>query len=197
MQAAAPLPPLSELTQARLAAMARALLPRLREFVRRRIDNLSDADDIVQEALYELVAAVRLTEPIGNVAAWLQRVARNRIIDRYRARNRQAAPESSQTDQAEPERLFDEVLAELPAPTADDPEAAYERAFLLEGLAEALSELPAEQRDVFVAHELDGRSFRELAAESGQSINTLLGRKHTAVLHLRRRLAQQREAFDT
>jgi RNA polymerase sigma factor (sigma-70 family) len=105
MQAAAPLPPLSDLTQATLAATARALLPRLREFVRRRIDNLSDVDDIVQEALYELVAAVRLTEPIGNVTAWLQRVARNRIIDRYRARTREG----------EPERLFDELLAEMPA----------------------------------------------------------------------------------
>lgn len=197
MQDAVSLPPMSELTRERLAAMATALLPRLRDFVRRRIDNFSDVDDIVQEALYELVAAVRLSEPIGNVAAWLQRVARNRIIDRYRARARERAPAASFEGHGEPERLIDELLAELPASAAEDPEAAYERAFLLEELAAALAELPAEQRDVFVAHELDGHSFRELASASGESINTLLGRKHAAVLHLRRRLAQLRESFDT
>lgn len=196
MQDAASLPPMSDLTRDRLAATATALLPRLRAFVRRRIDNLSDVDDIVQDALYELVSAARLTEPIGNVAAWLQRVARNRIIDRYRARAHEPATQGSLAAQDEPERLIDELLAELPAPAADDPEAAYERAFLLEELAAALAELPAEQREVFVAHELDGRSFRQLAGASGESINTLLGRKHAAVLHLRRRLAQLRETFD-
>lgn len=195
MQAAAPLPPLSDVSRARLAAAATALLPRLRDFVRRRIDNLSDVDDIVQEALYEMVAAARLTDPIVNMAAWLQRVARNRIIDRYRDRAREGAP--GEPEHGEPERLFEELLTQLPAPAADDPVAAYERDFLLEELAEALAELPAEQRDVFVAHEIDGRSFRELAGASGENINTLLGRKHAAVLHLRRRLAQLRETFDT
>jgi RNA polymerase sigma factor (sigma-70 family) len=187
---------MSDVSQARLTATATALLPRLRAFVRRRIGNLSDVDDVVQDALYELVAAVRLTEPIENIAAWLLRVARNRIIDRHRARRREASPQAELADTGEPERLFDELLAELPAPAADDPEAAYERAFLLEELAAALAELPAQQRDVFLAHELDGRSFRELAAASGESINTLLGRKHAAVLHLRQRLGQLREAFD-
>lgn len=195
MQDAAPLAPLSDVSRARLAAAATALLPRLRDFVRRRIDNLSDADDIVQEALYEMVAAARLTEPIVNMAAWLQRVARNRIIDRYRARAREVAPGERQ--HGEPERLFEELLAQLPAPSTDDPVAAYERDFLLEELAAALAELPPEQRDVFVAHEIDGRSFRELAVASGESINTLLGRKHAAVLHLRQRLAELREIFDT
>jgi RNA polymerase sigma factor (sigma-70 family) len=187
---------MSDAVQTRLAATATALLPRLREFVRRRIDNLSDVDDIVQEALYELVAAARLAEPIGNVTAWVLRVARNRIIDRYRARSRQAAPVASPGSDADPERSFDELLADWPAPTAADPEATYERAFLLDELAAALAELPAGQREVFVAHELDGRSFRQLSDASGLSINTLLGRKHAAVLHLRRRLAQLREAFD-
>ncbi len=196
MQEVASLPPLSDVPKSRLAAMATALLPRLRRFVRRHIDNLSDADDIVQEALYELVAATSLSEPIGNVTAWLLRVARNRIIDRYRARAREAPLDAPPASEEQPERLFDQLLAQWPGPTADDPEAVYERDFLLKELAAALAELPSEQREVFVAHELDGRSFRQLAGSSGESINTLLGRKHLAVLHLRRRLAQMREAFD-
>ena|SRR5579871_472408 len=196
MQDAASLDPMANLPRISVAATAAALLPRLRSFVRRRIDNLADADDIVQEALFELVAAVSLAEPIENVTAWLMRVARNRIIDRYRSRAQEAlALREPAANDEEPERLFGEV----PDPaglSADDPEAAYERSFLLQELAAALAELPVEQRDVFVAHELDGRSFKELAASSAESINTLLGRKHLAVLHLRRRLAQLRESFD-
>jgi RNA polymerase sigma factor (sigma-70 family) len=195
MKHAASLPAVPALTQAQLGVTATALLPRLRAFVRRRIGDLSDVDDIVQEALYELVAA-QLTEPIGNVMAWLLRVARNRIIDRYRGRARERAFRAGAASDDEPARLFDELLADLPAPATEDPEAAYARDFLLEELAAALNELPAAQREVFIAHELDGQSFRQLADAAGESINTLLGRKHAAVLHLRRRLAQVRETFD-
>ncbi|MGB9093431.1 MAG: sigma-70 family RNA polymerase sigma factor [Gallionella sp.] len=155
---------------------------RLGNFIRKRVPDASEAEDILQDVLYEFVAAYRLPEPIEQVGAWLFRVARNRIIDRFRKKREEQLPElSGEDDQG---NWLDEVL-----PSADaGPEAAYARGVLLDELTAALEELPMEQRAVFIAHELDGRSFRELAAESGVGVNTLLARKRYAVLHLRARL---------
>ena len=156
---------------------------RLRNFIRKRVLDESEAEDILQEVFYELVQAYRLMKPVEQVGAWLYRVARNRIIDRFRKRRPEAA--KSYADEEEPEPFLWEDL--LPSPDAG-PEAAYAREVLLDEIDAALDELPEEQREVFVAHELEGRSFNELAAATGLSVNTLLSRKHYAVLHLRRRL---------
>jgi len=161
---------------------------RLRNFIRKRVDNEADAEDILQDVFYELVEAYRLLEPIEHVGAWMFRVARNRIIDFFR-KKRPATPQDTRrvaaSDAAE---LSGADFADLlPSPDAG-PDAVYARNVLLDELESAIEELPAEQREVFVAHEIEGRSFKELAAESGVSINTLLSRKHYAVLHLRERL---------
>jgi RNA polymerase sigma factor (sigma-70 family) len=153
--------------------------PRLRNFIRRRVADPGDAEDILQDVFYELVAAYRLMQPVDQAGAWLFRVARNRIIDLFRKRKREASAADSG------EMLGWEDL--LPSPDAG-PEALFARSVLMEELDSALDELPEEQREVFVAHEIDGRSFKELAAETGLSVNTLLSRKHYAVLHLRKRL---------
>jgi RNA polymerase sigma factor (sigma-70 family) len=155
---------------------------RLVNFIRLRVPDASEAEDILQDVFYEFVAAYRLPEPIEQAGAWLFRVARNRIIDRFRKKKEVQLPELS--DLADEGTWLEEVL-----PSADaGPEAAYTRSVLLEELSAALAELPKEQRAVFIAHELDGRSFKELAAESGVGVNTLLARKRYAVLHLRARL---------
>jgi RNA polymerase sigma factor (sigma-70 family) len=155
---------------------------RLGNFIRRRVPDASEAEDIMQDVFYEFVAAYRLPEPIEQAGAWLFRVARNRIIDRFRKKKEEPLPEVS--GEADEGTWLDEVL-----PSEDaGPEAAYARAVLLEELYAALAELPEEQRAVFIAHELDGCSFKELAAESGMGVNTLLARKRYAVLHLRARL---------
>jgi RNA polymerase sigma factor (sigma-70 family) len=167
----------------RIAAAVATQEPRLRAFVRRQVADLADVEDIVQDAFLELVSAYRLMEPVVHVAAWLRRVARNRIIDRFRQRSRndQVFVPCSFPDETPPP-------SELSDGRATDPDLSYERDLIAEKLVEALSELPPEQRDVFVAHELDGRSFKELAAETGTPLNTLLSRKRAATLHLRRRL---------
>ena len=173
----------------RITAAVAAQRPRLRAFVRRQVDDLAEVEDIVQDAFLELVSAHRLMEPVVHVAAWLQRVARNRITDRFRQRSR--------NDRIFVSTSFPDLQGETPTPRelfegqATDtarPDLSYERDLIAEKLVEALGELPPEQRDVFVAHELDGRSFKELAAETGTPLNTLLSRKHAATLHLRRRL---------
>jgi RNA polymerase sigma factor (sigma-70 family) len=157
---------------------------RLRSFIRRRVPDPSDAEDIVQEVFYELVEANRLLMPIEHVTGWLYRVARNRITDLFRKKKPVAFSDAAVVDEAG-ELLRIEDL--LPSPDAG-PEALYFRSVLLDELELALEELPHEQREVFVAHELEDRSFKELSAESGVSINTLLSRKRYAVLHLRERL---------
>jgi RNA polymerase sigma factor (sigma-70 family) len=163
---------------------------RLRNFIRRRVPDASEAEDILQDVFHEFVAAYRLPEPIEQVGAWLFGVARNRIIDRFRKKREEPLPEVS--SDGEEGIWLDEVL-----PSADDgPEAAYAQAVLLEELSAALAELPEDQRAVFIAHELDGRSFRELAAESGTGVNTLLARKRYAVLHLRARLQTIYDEFN-
>src|SRR5437879_4984162 len=157
---------------------------RLRNFIRRRVPDPSHAEDILQEVFYELVEANRLLMPIGHVTGWLFRVARNRITDLFRKKKPVASSDVAVEDE-DGELLRIEDL--LPSPDAG-PEALYFRNVLLDELEFALGELPAEQREVFVAHELDGHSFKEMAAETGVSVNTLLSRKRYAMLHLRERL---------
>jgi len=158
--------------------------PRLRNFIRRRVPDPAEVEDIVQDVFYRLVEANRLLMPIEHVTGWLFSVARNRITDLFRKKKPESFSEQA-TETEEGELLQIEDL--LPSPEAG-PEAAYLRSLLLEELELALDELPDEQREVFVAHEMEGRSFREMAEESGVSINTLLARKRYAVLHLRERL---------
>ena len=161
---------------------------RLGGFVRQRVSDPGEVDDILQDVFFELVEACRLPDPIEQVGAWLFRVARNRIIDRFRKKREQSLPPAREGD--------DDGWLEPALPDVDSgPEAAYLRAMVLETMALALEELPARQREVFIAHELDGRSFKELAAESGLSVNTLLGWKRLAVLHLRARLRPLYDEF--
>jgi RNA polymerase sigma factor (sigma-70 family) len=164
---------------------------RLRNFIRRRVPDPSDAEDIVQEVFYELVEANRLLMPIEHVTGWLFRVARNRITDLFR-KKKPVSFGAAAFEYEDGEVLQIEDL--LPSPDAG-PEALYFRHVLLDELELAIGELPEEQRDVFVAHEVEGRSFKEMAAESGVSVNTLLSRKHYAVLHLRERLQSIYDEF--
>jgi RNA polymerase sigma factor (sigma-70 family) len=168
---------------------------RLRGFIRRRVANAGDAEDVLQDVFHELVEAGRMLRPIEQVGAWLFRVARNRITDLIRRRRTRGVELSTGTpDDATHEPDDDSIEAWLP-PSDAGPEAAYARRLLLEALDEALDELPDEQRDVFVAHELEGRSFKDMAAESGVGVSTLLSRKRYAVLHLRRRLQAIHDDF--
>jgi RNA polymerase sigma factor (sigma-70 family) len=149
---------------------------RLRSFIRSRVPDAGDAEDILQEVFYELVAAYRAMLPLDQVTGWLYQVARNRIIDLFRKKK--------------PEPLENLGIEDLLPSPEEGPEAAYARGVLLDELDAALGELPPEQREAFVAHEFQGRSFKEMAAETGVPLNTLITRKHYAVLHLRRRLRE-------
>ena len=164
---------------------------RLRNFIRRRVPDPRDAEDILQDVFYELVEANRLLMPIEHVTAWLFRVARNRITDLFRKKKPESFSDTAVADE-DGELLQLEDL--LPSPDAG-PEALYARNVLLDELELAVDELPEEQRAVFVAHELEGRSFKEMAAETGVSMNTLLSRKRYAVLHLRARLQDIYDEF--
>ena len=176
----------------RISAEIARETPRLRNFVRRRVADAADAEDILQEVFVELVESYRLPRPVEQVGAWLFRVARNRITDLFRKKKSVALADAGPAG-AEDESLDIEEL--LPS-AAEGPEAAYARAVLIEELDAALNELPAEQRDVFFAHEIEGVSFKELAARSGVAINTLLSRKRYAVLHLRGRLRDIYDEFN-
>jgi RNA polymerase sigma factor (sigma-70 family) len=156
--------------------------PRLRDFIRRRVFDTSDAEDVLQDVFYELTSAYRLMKPAEQATAWLFRVARNRITDLFR--RKEAVSLNEPLDADEEAATLQDLL---PSPDAG-PEAVYARNVLLDAVDAALDELPEEQREVFIAHELLGRSFKELAAETGLSVNTLLSRKRYAVLHLRERL---------
>ena len=156
---------------------------RLRNFIRKRVADPRDVEDILQDVFYKLVEANRLLMPIDHVAGWLFRVARNRIIDLFRKAKTESFGDSFVDDEGQ-ELRFEELL---PSPDAG-PDAHYARKALLDELGSAIGELPKDQRDVFVAHELEGRSFEEIAGETGVSINTLLSRKRYAVLRLRQRL---------
>jgi RNA polymerase sigma factor (sigma-70 family) len=164
---------------------------RLRSFIRRRVPDPRDAEDILQDVFHELVEANRLLMPIEHVTGWLFRVARNRITDLFRKKRPERLGETTVAD-GDDELLRLEDL--LPSPD-DGPEALYVRRVLLEELESALDELPEEQREVFVGHELEGRSFKEMAAETGVGVNTLLSRKRYAVRRLRERLRGVYDAF--
>jgi RNA polymerase sigma factor (sigma-70 family) len=157
---------------------------RLRNFIRKRVADQGDAEDILQDVFYELVELYRMMKPVEQVTAWMFRVARNRITDLFRRKNREGLRNEPAVTEDGEVRWLEELL---PSPDAG-PEAAYARSVLAEELDDALDELPDEQREVFIAHELMGYSFKELASQSGIGVNTLLSRKHYAVLHLRQRL---------
>ena len=170
---------------------------RLGRFIRRRVPDPGDAEDILQDVLAELVEALRMPRPIEQIGAWLFRVARNRIIDRFRSRSTQASQGPAAAGPVIDADGEVEPLEDLLPSSRAGPEAMYARRLLLEELDAALEALPQEQRDVFIAHELEGRSFRELSAQTGLSVNTLLSRKRYAVLQLRRRLQQIYLDFET
>jgi RNA polymerase sigma factor (sigma-70 family) len=164
--------------------------PRLRSFIRKHVADTGEAEDILQDVFYELLEAYRLMKPVEHVTAWLFRVARNRMVDLFR-RKKPASLNSPASFEEEDGGTLEDLL-----PSADaGPEAIYARSLLLEALEEALEELPQAQREVFVAHELQGQSFKEISAETGLSVNTLLSRKHYAVTHLRERLQLIYEDF--
>ena len=164
---------------------------RLGNFSRRRVPNPADAEDLLQEVLFELVQAHRLIMPIETVTGWLYRVARNRITDLFRKKKPELFIDTAIEDETGDLLAFEDLL---PSPD-DGPEALYFRRVLLDELNAAIDELPPEQRTVFVAHELEGRSFDELAQETGVNRNTLLARKRYAVLHLRKRLQAVHDDF--
>ena len=164
---------------------------RLRNFIRRRVPDPRDAEDILQEVFYELVEANRLLMPIEHVTGWLFQVARNRITDLFRKKQPENFSDIAIADESGEELQFEDLLPSRDA----GPEAEYVRKRLLEELRRALAQLPKERRDVFIAHEFEGRSFKEMAAETGLSVNTLLARKRYAVLHLRERLQRAYNDF--
>jgi len=164
---------------------------RLRNFISRRVADPSDVEDILQEVFFELVEAYRLMKPVETASAWLLRVARNRIIDQFR--KKKPVPLADLNVESEEGEML--ALEEFLPSSDAGPEAAYARAVLIEELENALEELPEQQRRVFIEHEIEGRSFKELAAETGVSLNTLLSRKRYAVLHLRQRLQSVYDEF--
>ncbi len=165
--------------------------PRLRKFVRTRVLDQVDVDDILQDVFYELIQAYRLMKPAEQITAWLFRVARNRITDLFRKRKISSIDESAQD--ADEGRTLGDLL-----PSADaGPDAIYARELLFDALDDALDELPENQREVFIAHERDGLSFKEISEETGVSVNTLLSRKRYAMLHLRERLKEIKEQYGT
>jgi RNA polymerase sigma factor (sigma-70 family) len=155
--------------------------PRLRSFIRKYVADTSEAEDVLQDVFYELLEAYRFMKPIEHVTAWLYRVARNRMTDLFRRKKPGSLNEPVSEDGGD-------TLEDLLPSEDAGPEAAYARSLLLDALDEALEELPEAQREVFIAHELMGQSFKDISAETGISVNTLLSRKHYAVLHLRQSL---------
>jgi RNA polymerase sigma factor (sigma-70 family) len=181
--AASPAPMALEQDQ-RISEVVKREQSRLRNFIRRRVPDPLDAEDILQDVFYKLVEANRLLMPIDHVTSWLFRVARNRITDLFRKMRPESFSDSAIEDEEGELLQIQDLL-----PAADDgPEALYARSVVLDELELAIDELPQEQREVLVGHELEGRSFKEMSAESGVSVNTLLSRKRYAVLHLRERL---------
>jgi RNA polymerase sigma factor (sigma-70 family) len=164
---------------------------RLRGFISRRVADPSDVEDILQEVFFELVEAYRLMKPVETAGAWLFRVARNRVIDRFRKKRPEPLADLNMESEEGEMLSLEEFLPSLD----DGPEAAYARTVLIEELETALEELPEQQRRVFIEHEIEGRSFKELAAETGVSINTLLSRKRYAVLNMRQRLQSVYDEF--
>lgn len=176
------------------AAIAEAMerdAPKLRRFIGRRVLDAADAEDVLQDVFYELIQAYRMLKPAEQVTAWLYRVARNRIVDLFRRKKTVSLNEPAAGDVDAPS--LEDLL-----PSADaGPEAAYARELLFEAVDEALEELPENQREVFIAHEFMGKSFKELSEETGVGVNTLLSQKRYAVLHLRKRLQEMKEEFES
>ncbi len=175
----------------RISEVVKREQSRLRNFIRRRVPDPRDAEDILQDVFYKLVEANRLLMPIEHLTGWLFRVARNRITDLFRKQKPVSFSETAVADEDDELLQLEDLL---PSPDAG-PEALYARNLLLEEIELAVDELPEEQREVFVAHELEGRSFKEMAAETGVSVNTLLSRKRYAVRHLRERLQSIYDEF--
>lgn len=174
-----------------LTATVQRERPRLMNFIRRRVRNRTDAEDILQDVLYSFVEAFNLPTSIEHASAWLYQVARNRIVDRFRKRREELLGDADGNYDAEDARL------DLVLPAADGgPEAQYARSALMQALQNALDELPPQQRDVFIAHELEGRSFRDMSIQADVSVNTLLARKRYAVIHLRSRLRAAYEELE-
>jgi RNA polymerase sigma factor (sigma-70 family) len=190
MSALSSIAPMTEQNR-QISGIIAAERPRLRNFIRKRIPNEADAEDLLQEVFFEVIEAFRLTAPVQQWSAWMYRVARNRIVDFLRKKRLWVFA-------GDPEPLPGEaqssLLDMLPSPDAGLAEA-YARSVLLDELEDALDELPEEQREVFIAHEIDGDSFKQIAARTGVSVNTLLSRKHYAVLYLRRRLGDLYDEF--
>jgi RNA polymerase sigma factor (sigma-70 family) len=158
--------------------------PRLRNWIRRQLADPGDVEDVLQDVFVELVVAYRAVKPIEDVSAWLFRVARNRITDLFRKKRPSALADEVRPSQVDEPGALEDLLPALDA----GPEAAYTRAALIEELQEALEDMPREQREVFLAHEVEGLSFKEIAARTGVAVNTLIARKHYAVLQLREKL---------
>ena len=175
----------------RISEVVKRERSRLGNFIRRRVPDPRDAEDILQDVFYELVEANRLLMPIEHVTGWLFRVARNRITDLFRKKRPESFSDTAVADEDDELLQLEDLL---PSPAAG-PEALYACNVLLDELELAVDELPEEQRAVFVGHELEGRSFKEMAAETGVSVNTLLSRKRYAVLHLRERLQSIYDEF--
>jgi len=175
----------------RISEVVKRERSRLLNFIRRRVPEPGDAEDILQDVFYRLVEANRLLMPIEHITGWLFQVARNRITDLFRKKQPEHFSEIAIADENGEELQFEDLL---PSPDGG-PEAVFARKLLLEELKQALGELPKEQREVFIAHEFEERSFKELAAETGVSVNTLLSRKRYAVLHLRERLQRVYDEF--
>jgi RNA polymerase sigma factor (sigma-70 family) len=175
----------------RISEVVKREQSRLRNFIRRRVPDPLDAEDILQDVFYRLVEANRLLMPIEHMTGWLFRVARNRITDLFRKKEPENFSEIELGGEEDELFQFEDLL-----PSADaGPEALYARNVLLRELERAVAELPIDQREVFVAHEFEGRSFKDLSAETGVSVNTLLSRKRYAVLHLRERLQRVYDEF--
>ena len=173
-----------------IAAAVEREEPRLRNFIRKRVLNMEDAEDVLQDVFYELTATYRMMKPVEQVTAWLFRVARNRITDLFRRKKAVSLNDPVEDDDGA--RVLEDLL---PSPDAG-PDAIFARNVLLDAIEEAMDELPANQREVFVAHEWMGKSFKELSEETGMSVNTLLSRKRYAVLHLRKRLDEMKDSVE-
>jgi RNA polymerase sigma factor (sigma-70 family) len=176
----------------RISEVVKRERSRLSNFIRRRVPDPLDAEDVLQDVFYRLVEANRLLMPIEHITGWLFRVARNRITDLFRKKEPENFSDLAVADDDDEMLRFEDLL---PSPD-DGPEALFARNVLLEDMKMALAELPQEQREVFLAHEIEGRSFKEIAEKSGVSVNTLLSRKRYAVLHLRDRLQRVYDEFE-
>ena len=176
----------------RISEVVKRERSRLSNFIRRRVPDPLDAEDVLQDVFYRLVEANRLLMPIEHITGWLFRVARNRITDLFRKKEPENFSDLAVADDDDEMLRFEDLL---PSPD-DGPEALFARNVLLEDMKMALAELPQEQREVFLAHEIEGRSFKEIAEKSGVSVNTLLSRKRYAVLQLRERLQRAYDEFE-